>query len=113
MRDAGYDFFWQDIYTQNLFARGFEAPPHQQRFECITAFEVFEHLVDPLKEMESMMVLSDNILFSTSLVPEPTPKANEWYYYGFEHGQHVSLYSAKALNIIAQKFDGHIISYNK
>ena len=24
MRDIGFDYFWQDKYTENLFAQGFE-----------------------------------------------------------------------------------------
>lgn len=112
MRDAGYNFYWQDIYTQNLFARGFEAHSEKQQFEFITAFEVFEHFVDPIKEIEKMLTFSENILFSTSLIPIPTPKGNEWVYYGLEHGQHVSLYSEKTLNIIAKKFNGRVLSYN-
>ncbi|RPI02481.1 MAG: glycosyl transferase group 1, partial [Ignavibacteriae bacterium] len=29
MRDAGFNFFWNDPFTENLFARGFEYHPGQ------------------------------------------------------------------------------------
>ncbi|HEY3390891.1 MAG TPA: methyltransferase domain-containing protein, partial [Prolixibacteraceae bacterium] len=53
MRDKGLNFYWQDLYTQNQFARGFEIKDNV-RFELVTAFEVFEHLEDPLVEIEKM-----------------------------------------------------------
>ena len=33
------------------------------------------------------------------------PPDLDWAYYGFEHGQHVSLYSLKSLQCLADKFD--------
>src|ERR1041384_1734806 len=50
MRDAGFDFWWLDKFATNLFAKGFEAGPN--RFELLTAFEVFEHLDQPVAEVE-------------------------------------------------------------
>ena len=38
----------------------------------VTAFEVFEHLVNPRIDAEDMFSLSDTILFTTELVPEIT-----------------------------------------
>jgi len=104
MRDDGFNFFRYDRYCENLFARGFDADlAPSVRYELLTAFEVFEHLVDPLLTIEEMLSLSDSILFSTLLVPDSSPKPGEWWYYGLEHGQHVVLYTAKALAIIARQ----------
>ncbi len=81
-----------------------------EQFELLTAFEVFEHLVDPLAEVEQMLRLSPNILFSTFLVPQATPTIDEWWYYGPEHGQHVSLYTREALRRLGEHFGLRLIS---
>jgi hypothetical protein len=103
MRDYGFDFFWYDKYCQNTFAVGFEAKV-EDRFELLTAFEIFEHLADPVAELESLLVRSRNVLFSTELVPDGNPKPGEWWYYGLEHGQHISFYRKKTLIALANKF---------
>jgi hypothetical protein len=102
MRDVGYNFYWHDRYTQNLFANGFEKDlKSDSRFEMITAFEVFEHLVNPKEDIEKMLQLSDTIVFSTELLPKEIPDPKEWWYYGFNHGQHISFYTENTLMMIA------------
>lgn len=105
MRDIGFDFYWHDPFTPNLVARGFEYNKSIKDIELITSFESFEHFVHPLKEIEKMLKISKNILFSTELLPNPIPKPNEWWYYGLEHGQHISFYSLKTLKFTAKKYD--------
>ena len=96
MRDIGFDFYWHDPYTQNLFANGFEDDlKSNSKFELLTAFEVFEHLVNPKEELEKMLRFSDTIVFSTELMPQEIPDPEEWWYYGFNHGQHISFYTRK------------------
>jgi hypothetical protein len=105
MRDLGFDFRLYERQCPNLFAGGFGVElASAGRYELVTAFEVFEHLVNPLEEIERMHRLSDSILFSTLLVPTPAPGLADWWYYGLEHGQHVSLYSLEALRQIARRF---------
>ncbi|RBL93819.1 class I SAM-dependent methyltransferase [Chitinophaga flava] len=106
MRDKGLDFYRQDMYCENVFAKHFDLQdaPQDQRFELLTAFEVFEHLVDPVAELEKMLKLSDNILFSTELQPRPDVNVENWWYFVPETGQHVSLYSQHSLEMLAQKF---------
>lgn len=106
MRDVGFDFYWHDPYTQNLFANGFEYDPGtKQNFEVITAFEVFEHLVNPKDEISKMLEFSKTLFFSTEVLTEEIPKPNSWWYYGFEHGQHISFYAHKTLDFIAKEFN--------
>ncbi len=104
MRDIGFDFYWDDPYTQNMLSRGFEKQQNQ-KFDVVTTFESFEHFDNPLLEIEQIIKISKNIIFSTELVPKKVPNPDTWWYYGREHGQHISLYSIKSLNFIAKKFD--------
>lgn len=112
MRDYGFDFYWMDKYCENIFAKGFE---HQndkiKPYEIVTAFEVFEHLVNPLDEMKEITFCGDNIIFSTQLLPSPIPNPGKWWYYHFEHGQHISFYTHKSLELLAKKFNLHFISF--
>jgi len=111
MRDKGFNFYWHDKYCENIFAKGFLAEkPENKVYEVVTAFEVFEHLVNPLTEIESILDFSRNILFSTELLPDTNPKPNEWWYYALLEGQHISLYTTKALSIIAEKFKLNLYS---
>jgi len=110
MRDAGFDFYLYDQYCDNLFAKGLAIDGPSGGFELVTAFEVFEHLVDPIAEIERMRQFSPSILFSTNLIASPPPRPDEWWYYALEHGQHVSLYSMQSLEVIAKHFDVQLFS---
>jgi hypothetical protein len=101
MRDLGFQFFWHDPYTTNLLSKGFEYC--DQKIEAITIFEAIEHFYNPLLEIEKILKISKNIFFSTQIIPSPTPKPEEWDYYGFEHGQHISFFTKKTFSIIAKK----------
>jgi len=105
MRDIGFDFYWHDPYCENLFTTGFEINiKKESNFELITAFEVFEHLIDPVDELKKMLQLNNTIVFSTEILPKSVPKPDEWWYYAFEHGQHISFYSLQTLKFLAEKF---------
>ncbi len=112
MRDKGYDFYWHDKYCENLYARDF-IWDENAGYEMLTAYEVFEHLVNPVEEMRTMLKYSENILFSTYLLPESSPKPNEWWYYTTDHGQHISLYSRTSLEMLAKKFSMNFYTNGK
>ena len=109
MRDRGFNFFWSDLHATNDFARGFEAG-QETKFDFLTAFELLEHLVDPLTDIAKLMELSDNVLVSTCLVPEPAPSLTDWWYYMPTSGQHISFYTRTSLQRIASKFNRHLLS---
>lgn len=98
MRDIGFDYYWHDDFTENLLSKGFEMK--DDKYELLTAFEVFEHFDNPVEEMKKMLAKSDNILFSTITIPNSIP-STDWWYYGFEHGQHISFYSTKTFEKMA------------
>ena len=106
MRNEGFDFFRYDKYCPNIFASGLDIDLEEKNpdFELITAFEVFEHLGNPMDELKNMLNASKTILFSTLLVPDNPPPLDKWWYYSLETGQHVSFYSLKSLQIMAREF---------
>ena len=105
MRDTVFDFYWYNSYCENLLSREFEYIMNsKEKAEVLTAFEVFEHLENPLSEIEKMLTYSSNIFFSTELLPFPVPDPENFWYYGFDHGQHISFYAPDTLSFIARKF---------
>ena len=104
MRDIGFDFYWQDKHTENLFAKGFEFRESDQNpVELLTCFETFEHFVEPAIELENLLNISQNILLSTEFIPDPVPSPDEWWYYGSEHGQHIGFFQKKTFEYLANK----------
>ncbi|MDP4128777.1 MAG: class I SAM-dependent methyltransferase [Bacteroidota bacterium] len=113
MRDKGFRFYRQDIYCENIFARHFDLTDliGDRRFELLTSFEVFEHLDNPMAELERMFTYSDSILFSTELQPEqPLKLFEDWWYFAPHMGQHIALYSLESLKVIAKTFNCHLYS---
>ena len=112
LRDYGLDFYWLDPYSPNILSRGFEHKENTQ-YEAATCFEGFEHFIKPLEDTEKIFSFTENILFSTNLIPQKTPKPNEWWYYAFHGGQHVSFYTPKSLATIAKKFNKNFYTNNR
>lgn len=114
LRDRGLDFYRQDVYAENLFAKNFEwTDAGTAQFELLTAFEVFEHLADPAVELQKMLEFSDNILFSTELQPHPNPTPDSWWYILPEIGQHVALFSRRSLAVLAERHGLHFYTNGK
>jgi hypothetical protein len=106
MRDKGFDFYRQDNYCQNLFAQHFDITDLKRdglHFELLTAFELFEHLVSPVAEVENMLAFSDSILFSTELQPLHENNLENWWYLSPSSGQHISFFTKESLRGIADK----------
>lgn len=102
MRDKGYDFQWYDKYCSNLFAKHFEK--NRDYYDVVTAYEVLEHLPNPMEDIKNILSYGDNLLFSTCLIPDNIEDVSSWDYFAPSHGQHVSFYTKKSLAILAEKF---------
>lgn len=111
LRDLGIDALWRDQYCKNLVARGFEHRSEQA--DLVTAFEAFEHFVDPRKELAKMLDVAPTILISTQLIPTPAPSLSEWWYYGQEHGQHIGFFRRETLTYLAREFRCQLITDGK
>jgi len=103
MRDRGFDFYRYDTYCENIFASTFDSND-SSLYELITSFEVFEHMVDPIQEIEKMLKKGRSIFFSTELQPKNINGADDWWYVMPETGQHIALYTEKSLRLIADKY---------
>lgn len=114
MRDYGFDYYWDDKYCQNLLARGFEAERSSNGFSALTAFEVLEHLPDPLNFIKNSMEQhrSRTLIFSTELYAGKEPPPKEWWYYTFRTGQHISFYRRSTLEHISQRLGLNFYSLN-
>lgn len=110
MRDMGFDFYWKDPFAQNLVARKFEYD-NESKIELLTAIECFEHFDKPFDDIHALFSMSSNIFFTTELLPDPVPLPTAWWYYGLEHGQHISFYSSKTLNFIAKQHGVFVYSF--
>lgn len=105
LRDIGVDARWRDMYCENLLARGFEATAGD--CDLLTAFEVFEHLVEPVRELAAMLADSPCVLLSTELVTTPATPPADWWYYGPEHGQHIGFFRPATLRWMARSLGCH------
>jgi hypothetical protein len=102
MRDRGYDFSLYDPYGKGLFVRGLRDPLAEGRsYRLITAFEVAEHLPDPVSAFRLMYAMGYGIFFSTELQPADQRLLSEWWYLSTGTGQHLSFYTREALSRIA------------
>lgn len=108
LRDAGVEAYWRDRYCENLLARGFEAD--ERPADMVTAFEVLEHLVDPLADLRHMLEEAPIALLTTELVPTTATPGTDWWYLGTEHGQHVGFFRERTLVHIAAQLGAHVAS---
>lgn len=113
MRDSGYDFYWQDKYSTNELARGFEwghnspGPPAS----AVTAIEALEHAPSPLEFLADIFSVTRTatLIFSQELcTPDTSP---DWWYYAPESGQHVSFFSLQTLRYMARELDMQLATY--
>lgn len=110
MRDRGFNFFWSDLHATNDYAQGFESHDGST-YDFLTAFEVLEHLVNPMEELSKLMSLSVNVLVSTCIVPQPAPGLADWWYYTPTTGQHVAFYTLESLRLLAKQFGRNLLSH--
>lgn len=99
LRDKGYDFEWYDKYCDNVFAQYHEKS--REKYDVVTALELFEHMISPKKEVGEILSMSDSVIFTTSIIPRSIKSIADWNYFLPDYGQHVSFYTHKALQILA------------
>lgn len=106
LRDRGIDAYWSDPYCKNSLAVGFEYKG--QVADLVTAFEAFEHFVDPPAELEKLFKIAPNVLLSTEIIEDPSPSPENWWYYGLDHGQHIGFFRVQTLQFLANRFNKNL-----
>jgi 2-polyprenyl-6-hydroxyphenyl methylase/3-demethylubiquinone-9 3-methyltransferase len=102
MSNSGMAFTSIDPYGTN------QGHDTGQRYQAITAFEVLEHVVDPVSTLRSITNLGDPdgffVLASTFAVPKTVRPGQlaTWWYAAPRNG-HVSLYSTGAFKVLAHQ----------
>lgn len=108
LRDFGVNALWSDPYCQNLLAKGFEYK--DEKADLVTAFEAFEHFVNPVEELDRLLAIAPNVLFSTEIIAYPAPNQDDWWYYGKEHGQHIGFFRISTLQRLARDRGKYFVS---
>jgi hypothetical protein len=103
LRDRGFDSYRSDKYCANLFAPGHE-PFEGLKADALFAFEVLEHVVDPVAFVEGEFARYGcrSMVLSTLTFSGPAP-APGWWYYSPETGQHISFYQPQTLARLAAR----------
>lgn len=110
LRDRGWDCHTTDSYCQNIFAGPFE-PDGSFKATTLLAFEVFEHVENPLAFVREQIARykAETFIFSTLTHDWDVPPS-DWWYYAFETGQHISIYKRATLQVLAEKLGWHVFS---
>lgn len=114
MRDYGFDFYWQDKYCGNIVAAGFEYHADSEPYRAVTAFEVLEHLEDPVGYIKDVLdaTSASTFIFSTELFVGRPPSPTDWWYYALATGQHIGFFQKKTLEKIANALGMKFYSLN-
>lgn len=107
LRDEGFDCYSTDPFCTNIFAANFE-PGESFHADAVFAFEALEHMHDPLCFVQECFNKFDcrTLVFSTLTFSE-TPPGNDWWYYSFDTGQHVTFYQSRSLAALAKRLGCH------
>lgn len=107
LRDVGYDCYLYDRFTENIYAKPFEAEPGG-KFAAVLAFEVFEHFADPRASAQQIFgAQPDFVVVGTDLY---TGQGPDWYYIFPESGQHVFFWSLDAHRWVARQYGYEIVA---
>lgn len=101
LREQGFNATTYDPFVPEFSARPGES------FDLIVAFEVMEHVPEPLLTLRDMDSFLDKngglILFSTLLVPAEIEKVKmDWWYIAPRNG-HISIFSQAGLGVLLRK----------
>ncbi len=113
MRDRGWDCYTSDVYCENLFAKAYE-PPEGFQASTLLAFEVFEHIDDPLTFVrDKIREYGAKVFVFSTLTHHWDVPPQDWWYYTFETGQHISIYTRKSLQRLAAEIGWHYLQLSE
>lgn len=101
LRDIGIDAYHSDKYSTNTYAAGFDGQS-DKKYDLITAFEVYEHLPDPAREIDQIFSHEPEVHFlSTSIYKD---QGKDWQYIWPTTGRHVFFYSRTGMEYLSRKY---------
>lgn len=95
MRDLGYNFWGEDEYSKMPLIQPFTNPTSHS--QIATAFEVVEHIPSFPAFLSSKINSAELIVFSTLLRAVGQVPLDDWWYYAFPNGQHISFHSSESI----------------
>jgi hypothetical protein len=101
LRDYEINCFVKDEYATPTYAQGFTEPNFDVP-DLVLGFEVWEHLPNPVEDLERFFNKKPKVLLITTTPYENQDK--DWWYLSAETGQHIFFYSTQALELIAKKY---------
>ena len=113
LRDYEVDCYNFDKYSDSPYAQQYTAD-EDFKPDVVTAFEVIEHFKKPSDDFKKIFNFnSEYILMSTSLLDFVEDDCVEnWWYVAEDGGQHLFLYTIKALEFIAERNGYHCYILN-
>ncbi len=118
LKDARYDAWSFDPYVhQPLFSP--ERTIHdsaalpEQGFDVVVAFEVFEHLTNPVEvgKLLRQSITPEGFFMISTGVYDPEVHGPDWEYLSCEAGQHVTFWSRKGLRQFANDLGFRSVGY--
>lgn len=106
MKRKGYEVEVYDIFYAPDKPKGL--------FDAVTSTEVFEHFVNPLKEIElilSMMKKGAYMAVMTQYHPKDDEEFKKWWYN--REDSHISFYTTETFEYIASKYNLEYVYNNK
>ena len=102
LRDHEINCYVTDKYAVPLYAQGYSQPDFDNP-DLLLAFEVFEHYINPGKELfELFSTYNPKVMLVTTTLY--SGQKEDWWYLAPESGQHIFFYSKQALDIVAEKY---------
>lgn len=103
MRDRGFNFLSYDKYQEPFYSDIFVVDDFcQENPAVVTAFEVFEHFVNPSEEIKIIMSGDpDIVIFTTETY---VGQGDDWPYFAESGGQHIFFYSNDALAAVGEQY---------
>ncbi len=112
LRDKGIDAYWSDKFCENLLAKGFEYNG-TDKVDVMLAFEVLEHLPNPMELIKEIMSKTNCFICSTELLEKTDYSSNkDWWYFMPDAGQHVFFSSTNSMLKIAEQLSCEYLYIN-
>lgn len=103
LRDHGLDFWGSDEFAAMELIRPFCNPGPDLPIGCRTAFEVIEHVPDAAAFLRQQVGEVPLFVFSTLMRRDGEIPAQDWWYYAFGNGQHISFHSRRSFQLAMQR----------